>query len=191
MGMLFDHGLDATTAIIMNVVLARIIQVGSGLPAILAIQISTVPFYAITMEEYYIGMLNLPIFTGPDDTSLLISGICFLSAYLGSGDWWLDQVAVPFGLDEVLGTPQTLRRSTYGVFVVYIVEVMSILFGSFFKYWNARNESHFKERFTWFSFISHGGYMVFNIIVYDTYSMLSGSQILYTHPRSIVFCFAG
>ena len=37
MGMLFDHGLDATTAIVMNVVLTRILQVGSGLPAILAI----------------------------------------------------------------------------------------------------------------------------------------------------------
>ena len=50
------------------------------------------------MEEYYIGMLNLPIFTGPDDTSLLISGLCFFSAYLGSV-WWLEHVAVPFGLD--------------------------------------------------------------------------------------------
>ena len=37
MGMLFDHGLDATTAIVMNVVLCRICQVGSGLPAILAV----------------------------------------------------------------------------------------------------------------------------------------------------------
>ena len=37
MGMLFDHGLDATTAVVMNIVLCRIISVGSGLPAILAI----------------------------------------------------------------------------------------------------------------------------------------------------------
>ena len=37
MGMLFDHGLDATTSIIMNIVLCRMLNVGSGLPAILAI----------------------------------------------------------------------------------------------------------------------------------------------------------
>lgn len=37
MGMLFDHGLDATTAIVMNVVITRMIQVGSGLPAIIGI----------------------------------------------------------------------------------------------------------------------------------------------------------
>ncbi len=98
---------------------------------------------------------------------------------------------MPLGIDEVLGIPPTVRRSTASIGALYVVEVASIVGGSFFKYWNARNESHFKERFTWFPFISHGGYMVFNIIVYDTYSMLSGSQILYTHPRSIVFCFAG
>lgn len=143
------------------------------------------------MEEYYIGMLNLPIFTGPDDTSLLISGMCFISAWLGSGDWWMEEIAVPFGLDEMFGIPPTLRRSSWGVFVIYYMEIAAILSGNLHKYWKARNESHFKERFTWTSFLSHGGYMVLNIIVYDTYSMLSGSQILYTHPRSIVFCFSG
>ncbi len=37
MGMLFDHGLDATTAILMNFVLARMINVGPGVVAILVI----------------------------------------------------------------------------------------------------------------------------------------------------------
>jgi hypothetical protein len=72
------------------------------LPAIFAIQISTVPFYYITMEEYYIGMLNLPMFTGPDDTSLLISGIAFICAYMGTGEFFLEHVDLPFGIGEVL-----------------------------------------------------------------------------------------
>ena len=98
MGMLFDHGLDATTAILMNIVVTRIIQVGTGLPAILAIQISLVPFYYLTMEEYYIGMLNLPMFSGPDDTSLIVIALCWFSAFMGSGDWWQEIVEVPFGI---------------------------------------------------------------------------------------------
>mmetsp|Transcript_13535 Transcript_13535/g.18538 ORF Transcript_13535/g.18538 Transcript_13535/m.18538 type:complete len:107 (-) Transcript_13535:731-1051(-) len=106
MGMLFDHGLDATTAILMNIVICRILQVGSGLPAILGIQISTVPFYCLTMEEYYIGMLNLPMFTGPDDTSLVIICVLFISAFLGNGEWYREMVDVPFGLEEVLGVPK-------------------------------------------------------------------------------------
>lgn len=41
------------------------------------------------------------------------------------------------------------------------------------------------------SFLAHGGYMWLNIVIYDTYGVLSGSDILQTHPRSVVFCFAG
>ena len=66
-----------------------------------------------------------------------------------------------------------------------------VLAGSAKKFWNARDESHFKERFTVLSFLSHGGYMTFNILIYDIYSVLCGSDILMTHPRSIAFCFAG
>ena len=143
------------------------------------------------MEEYYTGMLNLPIFTGPDDTSVLIILLCFFSAYMGEGEWWRDPIEVPFGISEMFGGPKTMYRSSYAVYMVYFVEVAMIMTGSAMKYWNARNESHFKERFTWLSFLSHGGYMTFNIIIYDTYSILCGSDILLTHPRSIVFCFAG
>ena len=149
MGMLFDHGLDGTTAVVMNAVLTRMYQVGGGLPAILAIQISTVPFYYLTMEEYYIGMLHLPMFSGPDDTSLYISCLCFFAAYMGDGHWLQEHVNVPFGLDEVLKIPPTVKRSTYAVFLVYTVEIVAVLSGSLGKYWKARDESHFKQRFTY------------------------------------------
>ena len=99
MGMLFDHGLDATTAFVMNIVIGRMLCIGGGLPAILAVQISCIPFYALTLEEYYIGMLNLPMFSGPDDTSLYISAICFLSAYMGY-DWWMEELEVPFEIPD-------------------------------------------------------------------------------------------
>ena len=104
---------------------------GAGLPALFAIQISTVPFYALTMEEYYIGMLHLPMFSGPDDTSVVISVACFISAYLGSGEFFTEHVDVPFGIAEYLGMEtKSVRRSTYGVFAIYIVEVTVIFLGS-------------------------------------------------------------
>ena len=143
------------------------------------------------MEEYYIGMLNLPMFSGPDDTSLLISSVCFLGAYLGTGDWWYENIEVPFGLPELFNIEPKIRKSTLFVLLIYCAEVTLVVSGSLHKYWNARNESHFKNRFTWQSFLSHGGYMFLNILVYDTYGIICGSDILHTHPRSIVFCFAG
>lgn len=135
MGMLFDHGLDATTAILMNVVMLRMICVGNGLPAILGIQISTIPFYYLTMEEYYIGMLNLPMFTGPDDTSVVISMLCFFSAFMGSGEYWMEMLDVPYGINEYFGMEPQLRRSTFTIFVVYYVETTFVLLGSCKKFW--------------------------------------------------------
>mmetsp|Transcript_13535 Transcript_13535/g.18537 ORF Transcript_13535/g.18537 Transcript_13535/m.18537 type:complete len:170 (-) Transcript_13535:98-607(-) len=41
------------------------------------------------------------------------------------------------------------------------------------------------------SFVLHGGYMWLNILIYDIYGLICGSDILHTHPRSIVFCFSG
>ena len=68
------------------------------------------------MEEYYIGMLNLPAFSGPDDTSILISGVCLFGAYMGSGDWWLEQIEVPF--IEMFGFEPTMRRSHFYVYII-------------------------------------------------------------------------
>ena len=142
------------------------------------------------MEEYYIGMLNLPMFSGPDDTSLIVIGICWFSAFMGS-DWWLEIVEVPFGITEYFGFPNSYRRSTYAICIIYVAEVSFVTIGNIKKYWEARNNSHFKERFTIQSFILHGGYMWLNIAIYDIYGVLCGSDILHTHTRSIIFCFSG
>ena len=48
-------------------------------------------------------MLHLPAFTGPDDTSVAITGICFFSAFLGRGEWFAEYIDVPFGLAEYFG----------------------------------------------------------------------------------------
>ena len=53
------------------------------------------------MEEYYIGMLNLPMFSGPDDTSLYISFVCFFSAYMGA-DWWMEEIEMPHEIGNVV-----------------------------------------------------------------------------------------
>ena len=100
------------------------------------------------MEEYYIGMLHLPMFSGPDDTSVAISGICFIAAWLGYGEFWTEEVDVPFGLAELFNQPKSIRRISWAVFLIYCVELVAVLGGSLHKYWKARDESHFKERFT-------------------------------------------
>ena len=88
MGMMFDHGLDSTTAVVVMYQLGRIHNMGGGLLLLIFIMMSSLSFYYFTLEEYYLGKLTLPMFSGPDDTSVAISAVCFLTAYLGS-DYWL------------------------------------------------------------------------------------------------------
>lgn len=84
MGMLFDHGCDAMTAVNFNLVIQRMMQNGGGTIAMLSMLISTLPFYALSFEEFYSGILVMPAFTGPDDAALAILVLSCISAYYGS-----------------------------------------------------------------------------------------------------------
>lgn len=68
MGMLFDHGSDAFTAIMSSILLGRYFQIGNGVANLFAIVLPTVPFFFCNLSEYYTGTLNLPAFVGPEDT---------------------------------------------------------------------------------------------------------------------------
>ena len=67
MGMMFDHGLDAASAIVMTLVMLRMAQVGGGITALVGMQVSLIPQYYTFLEEYYIGKMVFPMFTGPED----------------------------------------------------------------------------------------------------------------------------
>lgn len=58
MGMLFDHGCDATTAILQSMILLKVCQIGSSWRMLLAAFMPTVPFYYMTLETYYLGRLK-------------------------------------------------------------------------------------------------------------------------------------
>lgn len=55
MGMLFDHGSDAITAIMSTILLCRIMQTGGGVAGLLAFYLPTMPFYMMNLQEYYTG----------------------------------------------------------------------------------------------------------------------------------------
>ena len=87
LGMLFDHGLDATSSIVVMYQIGRVHNCGGGFDLLLFIYLSSVSFYYFTLMEYYMGKMVLPMFSGPDDTSLGISIVCFITAYLGPAYW--------------------------------------------------------------------------------------------------------
>ena len=93
LGMLLDHGMDSVTAVIENFVIQRVLQIGNGYMNMIALLISTMPFYFAQLEQYYTGELILQEINGVDDGSWLLIGICFAPAFLGY-DCFLQNVSI-------------------------------------------------------------------------------------------------
>ena len=122
---------------------------------------STIPFYYITLQEYYMGHLVLPQFSGPDDTSLAISGICFFTAYRGTQMWAQEIDLFGFG---------TGRLAPTVLFMIFAFEVILSLFSVSSTLYENRNNTTFKKRFRIGSFIAHISYMVVNVLIYLSYT---------------------
>jgi len=127
---------------------------------------STIPFYYITLEQFYVGVLYLPAFNGPDDVHLVYSLACFYTAYIGSQDLWMQEHEF-FGMEK-------RRISHYLVYLLVIAELLSVV-NVFYSMYKARNQEHFKKTFTWKSFISHQTYMPLVCCVFALYFYIPGS----------------
>jgi hypothetical protein len=94
--MLFDHFADAITASINSTLMQRIFCAGQGPYALLACIISSMPFYFITMEQYYVGEMNLPMINGVDEGSVVIMiACCFTGLQEDNHKFWTEEIWVP------------------------------------------------------------------------------------------------
>merc|ERR1712232_614212 len=183
LGMLFDHGLDAFVSVIINIVVTRVGQVGSGPIAIIGIQLSTLPFFYLTMEEYFLGHQTQPLIGGPDDMCLLMAFACFLCAHKDMQLKLTTEVAPIPGVGP-------MRCSSIIVGILWFVEAVSII-SSFLNYRKARTNSHFQNTFSWRVFTGLGGFMFLNTVIYTLYGCATGSDVLDTHTHLPVLAFAG
>ncbi len=85
--MLLDHGIDSVTAVINNLILQRVLMVGNNIYGMMAMIVSTMPFYFAVLEQYYTGELILQVVNGVDDGSIAYILMCFATAYYGSDIW--------------------------------------------------------------------------------------------------------
>jgi ethanolaminephosphotransferase len=134
LGMMFDHGLDACTAVIQNIMLQRVYQLGPHWSGMLCMTFTTVPFYYLTLETYYLGELNLPPWSGPDDTQVAYVIGCVVVSIIGT-DIMLNEY-------EVLGYSLQVNRIV--LFSICTLEIFSVVSGFFSNLWNARTKEYFK-----------------------------------------------
>ena len=70
--------------IFVGVSLARIFQIGLSPYILLPTIIGCYPFFHATLEEYYVGSLDLPIINGPNEGCLIVVALYILSACTGT-----------------------------------------------------------------------------------------------------------
>lgn len=167
MGMLFDHGLDATTTVVIMYPLGRIHSIGGGLTTLYFMMMSTVAFYYLTIEEYYLGHLKLPAISGPDDTSLLFSAFCFYTAYMGP-EIWLAEYDIGFGKERLP------RMFVWALCALEIFMVGSTVYTNLSA---GKNTEVFQKRYKPLSFFIHMSYMVVLCSVFIGYK-LAGSNVI-------------
>lgn len=182
MGMLFDHGLDATTAVINNIILQRMLLIGGGWRAMLSMMVSTVPAYYLILEEYYIGQLLLPMFSGPDDLSLAYYFLCFYTAYYGSDTWTTQFNFLGFG---------EMRFIHLFLYAVSFIEIITVFSGVCSTLWKGRSTPHFQKRYGHFSFAQHFTYMITLCAVYAAYELCPGTQASENYTRLTMLAYGG
>jgi ethanolaminephosphotransferase len=133
LGMMFDHGLDACTAVLQIIMMQRVGQVGDHWTGMLCMTMTTVPFYYLTLETYYLGEMNLPSWSGPDDTQVAYAIGCLILAVIGT-DIFLYEL-------EFMGVKTQVNHMV--LYVLVIFEVVSIVSSFFSNVWAARKKPYF------------------------------------------------
>jgi hypothetical protein len=183
MGMLLDHGIDALTAVHWNIVLQRLTMIGGGRMALMGICVSTIPFYYMTLEAFYIGILTMPALTGPDDSSLIIVLCSLYTAYYGAEELWGGEVDC-FGFG-------TMSWGHFLGLTLFFFECFSVFQQFASNVWHGRNSPHFEKRYNAKSFIAHASFMIVLVAVYAAYTSLSQSGASVNCTKSMLFAFGG
>jgi ethanolaminephosphotransferase len=96
MGMLFDHGIDAVVSSTNGFMLMRMFSFAPSPYQIFIQLIAVVPFYFVTLEQYYTGEMNFPEINGVEEGSLAMMALCLASGWYGNVELWTQTIELPF-----------------------------------------------------------------------------------------------
>jgi ethanolaminephosphotransferase len=84
LGVLFDHGSDACTCFFITLVAGSFFYFNNIYQYLLIFLPLSITFFLNFIEEYYTGVLDLPVINGVEEGCLYVFTIFFLSGYYGS-----------------------------------------------------------------------------------------------------------
>ena len=83
LGLLFDHGVDSLNSVMLIIMVPSLLQTGVTWPSVAFGVCTMTGFYSATLEQYYVGGLNLPIINGVSDACVIIMAIDLIAAIKG------------------------------------------------------------------------------------------------------------
>jgi ethanolaminephosphotransferase len=92
LGLLFDHGCDALNVSVGTMTMFSVIQVGTTWKALAFFLSAQSVFFCATWEEYYSGLLSLPIINGPTEGILVGVFLKLLTAFMGPAFWKFEYI---------------------------------------------------------------------------------------------------
>lgn len=145
--------------------------------------VSTLPFYALSFEEFYTGVLVMPAFNGPDDAALAILVMSLITAFFGSQELWAMEVEI-FGFGSI-------RMSQILSYFLFCYNSLTIAFNVATNLWHCRNNEHFAKRYRPMSFLAQASFMIVLCSSYLAYSLVPGSVAASTYTKTMMFAYGG
>ena len=88
LGLLMDHGCDAINCVVGALSVAAALSVGPCWKTWVITLNAVIVFFLNTWEEYYRGVLVLPVINGANEGIVIVIGIYLWTAWVGGPQWW-------------------------------------------------------------------------------------------------------
>jgi len=87
LGLLFDHGCDSFTVGVVGLFCMKTMQLGDTLFNFFLICVITLTFHAYTIEEYWVGTMQLGRLNAVSDGSIWLISLFIFMGIFGNGFW--------------------------------------------------------------------------------------------------------
>lgn len=87
LGMFFDHACDAMNTTVISIPVAAALGTGWTMKAFFGLWCGYIAFYFQTWEEFYTGVMVLPVINGASEGILILIAMC-LCSYAYGVEWW-------------------------------------------------------------------------------------------------------
>lgn len=92
LGLLMDHGCDAINCVVGGLSVAAVVSAGPCWKTWMITLNAVIVFFLNTWEEFYRGVLVLPVINGPNEGIVIAICIYLWTAYAGGPQWWYNNV---------------------------------------------------------------------------------------------------